>query len=1566
MQSGTQEITVSEQTAAPRPALYILRFLVSWLLSLFVVLAVTLLSDVNWTRPYLERRLSDATERQVKLGKLSWALGSNGISIETKKLEINEITGEPFLSAGESEIGISVLALLERKLVITFVQADKANVRLVKTSADKWNFDDLLKPGPEIRLLQLTGAKLGLYDESVDTKTHLAPINLEKVELKLNFPHKNRKRPFFLSFQLPSKGYATTFELEGLGVGELEKWQSNQYSFKADAKRVNPRDVERLMQFITVPTAIDKDGNKVIASAPDTAVKPLTTVSKSSKNGKRSQTANEHGQHADKLHLANQNRSAQSTVSKSEFAGSKRGTASGGKPNTNTQISTSKEVLKTVQTGAVDDAAKDRVSNGETVSTTLEATDGKVVSVDPKEKQLIANQAAEGLIELVKPIKGLFDFALKGDGTFDKGIKATFDTEADNVLVDHPTVGVINAGKTVAAVTASLSKDFLTWQNLKLKMHGLEIHSSGEVSHWQNKEPGIKADLSGVVPDIGVLQDILVPKTQTAPSRGLSSLAQDLKPARLSGRADIAIKIDGTTRSTNMTTSVKTYDLAIKEVLSKANQHFPLLCAVGLSSQSKIQTDLKVENADRIDIISGKLIGPGTNLNASGWIDLKTNKSKLVISGDRIKLRDTAIGITTNEAAYKQIMGSLRLPGKNSFTLDGTANANATLTSDGDRYLIDGKLRLNDAAFALKDNSLKLNHVNGNVLFTQNHSAGNMTFSGFTGQMGDGHFQMDGKMSLLHTPILDTTIHATRFDLKHLATLMKIFQIQIPVLTEHQLYGRVKDVVLKVSGTAYNPKIYFSAVPDDLYYQPPGLAKPLRAKAGVIVYDNDQLILREVALVASGKTIVTSLTMDRVSKDASLSRVKMKTDSIELADVNYYLSSTAMPPPLRKAYHDFLAQYKISGMHGKSYGDILCLISPKGDVTFDGLVGLYKAGATVSGFPLTKLEGIFAASGEQLLLQDVSGFLRGSKFSLDGYIDKYKSKNPTWRAEVAATLAPRELIELVPHVAEELNASSFKVTSKGPLTLRSKVQGSFDYLKAQYSLIADKTDKMVVEGAFGKIYQPTDTPLTLDGLINIDKTKVDIGDTHLLVGDTLISVDGQVRFPESLAKTGNSTDPTAQKADAKPETKTDSNPDENDSEAREFDDATSAARTGKRPPPIVKLTVKIPQKSPVKSLIAMVDPPLANDIKGTISGYLTVDGDLRNPKLLSDITVNDLDAKSMNITGLNARLRSGGAPDKEGDEPLASTESILEVDSVKVRQLPVTNLKAHVGLIPGKNINSTPIINIDKGQAKLADGSMTFEARFDPTDNNIWAKASFTDISAARVGDELVGHPDEISGKGRATIEVVTKGDDYHQMVKNLKGHGNILVEEGVVARFSDLQTRLTQYNLLTQGIFGFNFNNLLQSVWPVRSGEFNTLNNTFAFEDGLLKVQELRFSGKDMRIWGSGYANLENNQVKLEMAGKIPRVQGSMLGGSFGTASRNITLQKAMKMLTFGRLQNLPTLPVLGAIATDKPRTFMFNVDSSLDNPKTIAKSIEKTFKWLANKPDATAHPVPGVVNPN
>lgn len=1410
MQSGTQEKVPLTETVGSRPTWYIVRFLILWFASLIVVLAVTLLSDINWSRPMLERKLGEALSRRVDLGKMAWSFGLNGAKIETSKLNIRELSGAPFLSAGRSEVGVSVLAMLSRKLVINYIEADNADLHLVKTGKESWNFDDLVKPGPEIKLLQFTQSRIGIFDKAdPDPARRLDPIKLEKVELKLNFPRKNKKRPFFLSFSLPSKDYATTFTVDGLGVGELEKWNGNQYSFEADAKNVNPRDLERLIKYVTIAQPAVEDVEKV---------------------------------------------------------------------------------------------------TDETVA---------------RKKQ------PKGLIDLLNPVKGLFDIAVSGEGTFETGILATVNTSARGLAIDHPDYGKLDAGNTMGSLSAHVKKDVVAWKDLLLETRGIKLRSSGALTDWQEKDSSIKADLKGEIPDIGILQDIVKTKPgDHASGHGLSGLAQSWSPARLTGSAEIAIEIDGTAFNTNMTARVKTHDLAIKEMLARAHQQFPVLCAIGVSNQARIETDLKIQNTNRVEIMNGKLVGPGTNLKASGWLDLTRDKGEFTVSGDKIALNNAALALSSNDGAYKQVLGSIKLPGRNSFALGGTADANAKMTTNGDRFDLDAKIKLNDASFALKDNSLRLDKVGGHLLINQSNHKGTMSVSGITGRMGDGNFQMDGKLSLTKTPVIDMTLHATRFDLKHLSALMNLFQFHMPVLTERQLYGRVKDVVLKVTGTTCSPKIFFSAVPDDLYYQPPGLAKPLRAKAGVIVYDNDQLILREVALISNNKTILTSLTMDRVSKDAVLSRVKTKTDSIELADLHYYLSSTAMPPPLRKSYLDFLSRYKITGLNGKAYGDILCLFGKKGEMTFDGLLGCYKAGATISGYPLTKVDGIFAASGDQLLLQDLCGYIRGSKFSLDGYINKYRSTAPTWKAEVVATLAPREMIELIPHLTEELKTTSIELKSERPLTLRAKVQGNFDYNKVQYCLIANKKDKMIIEGPFGKIYQPDETPLTLDGLISFEKKKIDIGDTHLLIGETMLSIDGQLLFADTTV-------------DMKQPTR-------------------------------INLTLKIPQKSPVKTLVSMVDPVIAKDISGTISGSITINGNTHNPRLVSNISVSDVDAKALNLSGLNGRLRSNSAPrqaekesEEEDDDDDRQAESILEIDSIKIRQLPVTGLRAQVTLTPanGSYTGSGPVLVMNNGEARLADGIMKFQAKYQPADSAFWAKVNFEDVSAARLGDELAGRPDEISGKGQAEFEIETRGAQKKDLVKNLKGHGTIQIEDGVVATFSNLETRLTQYNLLTQGIFGFNFNNLLQSVWPVRTGEFNSLTNRFSFDDGKLKVEELRFNGKDMRIWGTGTANLETNNVQLEMAGKIPRVQESMLGGSIGTASRNITLQKMMKVVTFGRLESLPALPVLGAIATDKPRTFTFNVDSALDNPKILARSIEKSFKWLPNRPDATAHPIPGLV---
>ncbi len=771
---------------------------------------------------------------------------------------------------------------------------------------------------------------------------------------------------------------------------------------------------------------------------------------------------------------------------------------------------------------------------------------------------------------------------------------------------------------------------------------------------------------------------------------------------------------------------------------------------------------------------------------------------------------------------------------------------------------------------------------------------------------------------------MDLEFHATSFYLRHLASLLNLLQIKIQVLTEQQLYGTVRDVRLKMTGQAKTPKLYFSAVPDDLHYQPPGLDKPLRARSGHIVYENDELVLTDVTMVTHGNEIQTSLTIEDVSTRCLLKRVKAKSEGIELSDLNYYLSSPAMPPPLRKAYREILGEYHLTNPRGRAYGDVLCLIHSDEDVEFDGIIGCYSAKVQIDKYPVTNLAGIMAASGEDLLLQDLSGVVRGSKFSLAGHVTKYRSKDPNWNVELSAHLAPKELTDLNTLTDQLETTKKVKMDSKGSLTLRAKIQGSPTSNDAQFSLFADKDDHVTLASSFGKLHQPPGVALTLDGLVTLDPKKIVLHDTHLLMGNTLINAKGEVGMV--------------------------------------------AAEDGQRQ---VDVTVTVPQQTSVDTLLSLVQPAMAKQVSGTVAGSFTLKGNLEHPIVLGKVAFDNIVARSMELKNLSGYIESTG-PAVSEDSKDADQEAIvdemervpakLSVKSVQIRNLSVKDLNAQLSIEEATAKDRSPRIAFTGGTAAVANGLMRFNGWIDLEKGALHTTAKLENASADVLSTKL-GYSDEIYGKTDATVELDTHGTKPAELVDNLNGQIKLTVSNGQISRFGDLQTRLTQYNLLTQGIFGFNLNNLLQSVWPVRTGHFDTITNNVHIKDGVLYIDELRYQGHDMRLWGSGSASLEGNQLHLEVAGKIPRVADSVLGGSgVGSMSKNITLQKFMRVATFGKLQSLPALPVLGAIATDKPRTFTFDVAAPLNKPDVIASSIQKSFRWLPNKPTATAHPVPGL----
>jgi hypothetical protein len=117
---------------------------------------------------------------------------------------------------------------------------------LVKLAPNRWNFSDLMQPGPEIHYIEWDKGRLHVIDKSMAgtaVANSWVPYDFTNMKLKLIFPRKERKWPFYVSFDLPRNGYKTNVVFTALGTGLFEDWQKNNYKFELVSTNLNPKDL---------------------------------------------------------------------------------------------------------------------------------------------------------------------------------------------------------------------------------------------------------------------------------------------------------------------------------------------------------------------------------------------------------------------------------------------------------------------------------------------------------------------------------------------------------------------------------------------------------------------------------------------------------------------------------------------------------------------------------------------------------------------------------------------------------------------------------------------------------------------------------------------------------------------------------------------------------------------------------------------------------------------------------------------------------------------------------------------------------------------------------------------------------------------------------------------------------------------------------------------------------------------------------------------------------------------------------------------------------------------------
>lgn len=1159
-------------------------------------------------------------------------------------------------------------------------------------------------------------------------------------------------------------------------------------------------------------------------------------------------------------------------------------------------------------------------------------------------------------------VNGLVDMKVKGAGTLAKGIEGSLNSTIANPKVKAPFFREIDATEAVTSGKFVVSEKDVNWKELDLRIGDIELKSEGKVLGWGETKRQYIVNLDAEFKDLGTLGKLLEPLSPEV--RNKSGLS--LSPEQLNGRASIQVQINGSSNQNKISAIMKAEDVSLKDVISElAPDSAPLLALLGLSSTSKMNADIKLSPNERIDIKNAKVQATGTVLNVDGYADLKNNVSMFKLIANDLSLKAACDSLTQEAKSFQQLTKYVTLPSKNSLSMSGKVNLNATITSKGASNAVIGTADMRDAGIHLNDRTLSANKINGRVEFSERF----MQFNNLTGTMGDGTFQLNGRIFLKGDPELDIKMHATKLDLAHLSDLMYMFKIQIPIFKEKHLYGRVKDFSLTVTGRASAPVIAMTTYPDNLYYQPPGTSRALKGISGSIIYEHDQLELKEVTLVSKNNQLVTSLAIDNLSKTADLRRVKIKTVGVDITEVNYYLESPVLPPPLRKAYKRFLATYQLKDLYGRLYGDILCqLTGPK--VELDGVIGCFNAGAKVAGYPVDKVAGIFAASGDELLIQDLSGSLRKqTNFVLDGHVSNYKSDKPSWKVDLRTRIGPQELVELSPKLTELLDKDKIEVHSSGPLSIKAKIEGNADRNAITFSAVAAKADALRISGPFGQLHQPLNEPLTVDGSVIVDKYGMNVKDSHVLLGSSVIQAQGSWVWDQSQSLESSNAD-THKTHGAKISIgQNDSNVDAGKVMVETIKATAAASKgseTGKvavevQKPQHIDFKIRTPNPVSAKSVVAVLDPETAKGLTaGTVFADLSIKGNPERPVITGEARFEHLTSPSMNLKDLTGKIvaAEGKVATPEG----LPQQIALTVDKFTIMALDVTDAQANISFEPISSTQKYPLVKLNQATAKVADGKISLDGWYDSANRKTYVKAALDGLKADTVATKLLSQPGEITGTLSGEVSLQTSGADYQDLVSNLNGTGNIVIANGRVSRFGQLQTKLTQFNFLTQGILGFNLNNLLQSMVPVRTGEFKQTTVKLQIAEGVIGFKELRYSGDDMRLWGAGNINVPLKTVDMEIAGSIPRVSSSFLSGSFGEVSRAFTFQKLLSLVTFKKLDTLPGLPILGEIATDRPRTFSFKVISKVDDAKMLQQSIEKSFKWLPPKPNASAHPIPGM----
>lgn len=226
-------------------------------------------------------------------------------------------------------------------------------------------------------------------------------------------------------------------------------------------------------------------------------------------------------------------------------------------------------------------------------------------------------------------------------------------------------------------------------------------------------------------------------------------------------------------------------------------------------------------------------------------------------------------------------------------------------------------------------------------------------------------------------------------------------------------------------------------------------------------------------------------------------------------------------------------------------------------------------------------------------------------------------------------------------------------------------------------------------------------------------------------------------------------------------------------------------------------------------------------------------------------------------------------------------------------------------------------------------------------------------LNASAVATALMPKEQQLSGKLNFDAKLNMYGTRLDKQLKTLKGEADILIQNGHLGQLGRFEHFLYAQNLLSQRFIYASINSAKQAISPKDTGYFTYLKGKITFQNGFAKLSPVKTTGPNMSMYITGLSSLLNNEVDLQILGKISTDVSSSLGTFGSTTIKDFLDEHTKHGQTVANLFNfyhteLPEMDIskIPMLTPDlKYETKNFRVLIS-GNPQSI-KAV-KSFTWV------------------